>query len=211
LIKGLQKYFDDRPKLAKPHFTAEPTADGEIGQMIRRILDNGGVDESGHKLTREELQTLFIRERLQHRRGEGQLLKCWPIVSDRDWESTLAYYMSYGGAPKWVVDEHERIFREAGREFFVSDLTLVIDVPAEVAYARQHAMGKTLDFFETDLLKIRRRVEAYRSLLKVLAGLVPNLPRNIVLINGGRSPDEVFADVLAHVREIFLRKADIKI
>ena len=119
IIKGLQKYFDDRPKIEKPYFTAEPTTDGEIGQRIRRILDNSGVDELGHKLTREELQTLFIQERLYHRRSEAQFLKRWPIISDRDWESTLAYYVSYGGDPKWVVDKHEQIFCEAGRDFFI--------------------------------------------------------------------------------------------
>lgn len=211
LIKRLDKYFDERPKLTKPQFTAEPTTDGEIGKQIRRILDNGGRDENGKKLSREELQTLFIMERLHHRRSEGQFLKCWPVISDRDWESTLAYYMSYGGDPKWVVDEHERIFREAGKEFFVSDLTLVIDVPAEVAHGRQHAMGKSLDYFEDNLAKIRLRVDAYRSLPKVIESLVPNIAGNIALIDGTCSPDEVFENVLACLREVFLRKADIKI
>jgi dTMP kinase len=211
LIKGLKKYFNERPKLEKPHFTAEPTTDGEIGKKIRRILDNGGVDESGRKLSREELQSLYIKDRFEHRRGEGQLLKCWPIISDRDWESTLAYYMSYGGDPQWVVDEHERIFREAGRDFFVPDLTLVIDVSAEVAYERQKVMGKKLGFFETDLAKIRRRVDAYRSLPKVLAELVPSMPHNIVFIDGTQSPEAVREDVLAHFRAVFLYKTGIKI
>lgn len=211
LVKKLEKYFDERPKLDKLQFTAEPTTDGEIGKRIRRILGNNGRDENGKQLSREELQTLFIMERLQHRRSEGQFLKCWPVISDRDWESTLAYYMSYGGDPKWVIDEHERIFREAGKEFFVSNLTLVIDVPAEVAYERQRVMGKSLDYFEDDLAKIRRRVDAYRSLPKVVAELAPNVAGNIVLIDGTRSPDEVFDEVLVYLRAVFLCKADIKI
>jgi len=192
------------------HFTAEPVAGRGIEQRIQEILKNNGKDEkTGRMLSNAELQSLFIFDRMNHRCSEEKFLANFAIISDRDWESTIAYYMSYGGNPRWVVDEHERIFRAAKKDFFVADLTLVIDVSAEVAYNRQQAMRKILDLFEADLAKIHQRVDAYRSLPKVLSGLVPGIvwSDHIQFVDGERSPDEVFEDVLGRIHKVAAQKA----
>ncbi|MBI5045865.1 MAG: hypothetical protein HZC14_02610 [Candidatus Niyogibacteria bacterium] len=202
LLKGVQKYLED--KRVPFYITAEPT-DLEYGKRIRRILDHGGRDEDGNKVAAEDLQRLYILDRLNHRKSEGEFLKTMAVISDRDWESTLAYAMAFGVNPRWVIDEHARLASEAGIELFFSNLTLIVDITPEEALRRQKAMGKILDYFESDIAKRGKLREAYLSLPAVLRQLLPDIPFNIKVIDGMRPPEEVLQSVLLHLEPLLIR------
>jgi len=226
-IERLKKYFEDKKR--NVYFTKEPVeGEGKIGSLIRDILDNKGVvpstirpicdpsgkasevidfvfSKKGEKLKSEELQLLYIADRILHRNGEGIFLQHSSVVSDRDWESTLAYHIAFGGSPKWVCEKHEELFQKAGVEFFVSDLTLVIDITAEEAVKRQQNMGKKFDYFEDAVEKREKIRQAY---LEIPAGLkwLSGLPLNIQIVDGMRPPKDVFQDALKHVEDVMKSK-----
>lgn len=201
LLKGVEKYLQN--KRMPFYVTAEPT-DLEYGKKIRRILDNGGRDENNNKVAAEDLQRLYILDRLNHRKSESEFLKTMAVISDRDWESTLAYASAFGVSPQWVINEHERLALEAGMELFFSNLTLIVDVAPEEALRRQKAAGKVLDYFESDIVKRGKLREAYLNLPTILRKLLPQVPFNIQIIDGMRPESEVLQSALLHVEPILV-------
>lgn len=203
-VESLRKHFGE-----KAIFTMEPT-NSTYGQEVRQVLNNKGRDIYGKQLQPEDIQRLFTRDRLSHRFDESQWLRSRPVFSNRDWESTCAYYAAYGGDIADIVRLHEEEFNAAGGEFFVSDLTVIVDITPEEAVRRQIAQGKQFDHFEDDMKKREKIRRAYLDLPKTLAELVPAVPFNIRVIDGMQSKGEVFADVLALARETFTRKIEGK-
>lgn len=229
-IEMLKHYFLDNGIVA--HFTKEPVeGPGTIGTIIRSILNDGGVvpdipvciddplkkvpwvvelieSKRGKSLASEELQLLYVADRILHRNGESIFLKQRPVISDRDWESTLAYHIAFGGSPMWVFDQHEKLFKKAGMEFFVSDLTIIIDITAKEAIKRQQSMGKKFDYFEDAVTKREKIRQAYLELPEGLK-LLSDLSLNIQIVDGMRPKEEVFQDVLEHVEEVMRSKKTI--
>lgn len=210
LLKGVEKYLQN--KRVPFYVTAEPT-DLEYGKKIRHILDNGGRDENNNKVAAEDLQRLYILDRLSHRKSEGEFLKTMAVISDRDWESTLAYASAFGVSPQWVINEHERLSaclpagrREAGMELFFSNLTIIVDVTPEEALRRQKAAGKVLDYFESDIVKRGKLREAYLNLPAVLQQLLPQVPFNIQVIDGMRPEAEVLQNALSYIEPLLDRQ-----
>ncbi len=204
LLNGVEKYLQN--KRVPFYVTAEPT-DLEYGKKIRRILDNGGRDANNHKVAAEDLQRLYILDRLNHRKSESEFLKTMAVISDRDWESTMAYASAFGVQPQWVINEHERLAREAGAELFFSNLTLIVDVAPEEALRRQKAAGKALDYFESDIVKRGKLREAYLSLPAVLFQLLPQVPFNIQIIDGMRPEKEVLQSALSYIEPLLVRRS----
>lgn len=200
VIESLRKHFGE-----KAIFTAEPT-NSSYGREARQVLNNKGRDIHGKQLQPEEIQRLFTRDRLSHRLDESQWLHPRPVFSNRDWESTCAYYAAYGGDIADIVRLHEEEFRVAGGEFFVSDLTVIIDITPAEAIRRQIVQGKTFDHFEDDIKKREKIRRAYLDLPRTLAELVPDVPFNIKFVNGMQSKEKVFAEALALARATFARK-----
>lgn len=201
LLKGVDEYLQD--KRVPFYVTAEPT-DLEYGKRIRRILDDNGRDENNNKVAAKDLQRFYILDRLNHRKSEGEFLKTMAVISDRDWESTLAYASAFGVSPQWVINEHERMACKAGMELFFSNLTLVVDVTPKEALRRQKAMGKILDYFESDIVKREKLREAYLSLPMVLPQLLSYIPFNIKVIDGMRPEKEVLQSALSYIEPLLV-------
>lgn len=200
IIALLKTHFGERAV-----FTAEPT-ESSYGKEVRHVLDNKGKDIYGKQLAPEEIQLLFTRDRLSHRLNEEQWLHSRPVFSNRDWESTCAYYAAYGGDIADIIRLHEEEFEIAGGEFIVSDLTVIIDITPEEAVRRQVAQGKTFDHFEDDVKKREKIRRAYLDLPRTLADLVPDVPFNIRIVDGMRSEREVFVDVFILACTAFRQK-----
>jgi dTMP kinase len=100
---------------------------------------------------RSDLVRAVIRPAL----AEGRV-----VLSDRFALTTEAYQMAGRGLPADVVLPANR----AAADGLVPDLTLILDLPADVGRARQEASGKRLDRLEREGLEFHRTVvEFYRS------------------------------------------------
>lgn len=96
---------------------------------------------------RADLVARVIRPRL----AEG-----WTVVSDRFDLSTLAYQVGGRGLPRDAVLAANRLATGG----LTPDVTVVLDVPAEVGRARQTAAGKAPDRLERETAEMHERVVA---------------------------------------------------
>ncbi|HEY2271810.1 MAG TPA: dTMP kinase [Jatrophihabitantaceae bacterium] len=113
------------------------------------------------------------------------------VLSDRYIDSSLAYQ---GIGRGLTIDEIRRISRWATRALS-PDLTVLLDVPAEIGLARARGTGPG-DKFEAESLQFHERVrEAFRRLAEAD-------PRYYRVVDATRPPDEVAAEVSAAVAQL---------
>jgi dTMP kinase len=168
--------------------TCEPTA-GPVGAFIRRALRRELRDEAGepHSLPWSSMALLFAADRLDHVKSviAPALAGGTTVVCDRYVLSSLAYQSATSPegdrAVPWIRELNARAVRP--------DLTIVLDVPAEVARVRRTARGGPAELFEVDELQ-RRLADLYGAAEALLPGdRVAHIPDG--------SPDDVAARVLA--------------
>ncbi len=143
------------------HATAEPSR-GPIGGLIRQIL-GGRVVGVGQQFDRSALALLFAADRLDHASSEVlPALRAgkW-VVSDRYVLSSLAYQ---------ALDLPQTYIASINTKAPRPDLTLFLDLPAEVSLRRKKAQAPHPDLFE-DLATQRRVARHYLTALKGLAGV----------------------------------------
>lgn len=174
--------------------TCEPT-NGPIGSLLRQILQKRlfVTDATGPRgFAWSTLALLFAADRLDHLDSvvmpalrDGSV-----VVSDRYLLSSLAYQSATSpegpAALPWINEVNARAQRP--------DLTIVIDVPAEVAEARREGRGGTAEVFETRALQ-ERLVAIYAK----AEALVPG--DRVVHVSGVGEASEVAARVLAAALE----------
>jgi dTMP kinase len=168
------------------HATREPS-DGPVGRLLREML-TGGHGIPGAKLSQNTFGLLFAADRLDHlqREIEPQLEAGATVVSDRYYHSSLAY-QGTGADRDWIATLNARARRP--------DLTIFLRVSPDVAAARRAAAGRTQELFED--IRMQREVDAgYRA---AIAELVAAGER-IEIIDGEKTEDEVFANILALVQ-----------
>lgn len=165
------------------HLTREPST-GPVGVLVRELL--GGAFAPFEPAA---LALLFAADRLDHlsreigpARARGAI-----IISDRYLLSSLVYQSLT--LPRSFVAEINRLAPEP-------DLTLLVDVPVEVASARRRARGGAAELFDEDDTQ-RRVIEAYRNEAARLRGT----GHRVVVVDG--TPDEatVFRGLRAAVAE----------
>lgn len=161
-----------RSKGHKVVLTDEPT-NSAVGRMIKRVL-RGEL-----KVPLEVEALLFAADRLQHFTNlikpalqEGKI-----VISERYVHSSLAYQPARGLSMGWV----KKINRCAPRP----DLTILIDVPTEVAFSRDRS-SRSLDEFEKDL-KLQERVR--RNYLRIAKA------EELKVVDGNRTRGEVQAEL----------------
>lgn len=172
------------------HLTREPS-DGPIGTLIRQVL-LGRVGVPGPEgLVAPSWATmalLFAADRKDHLEAEigPHLGRGTWVVSDRYAHSSIAYQTctatGEAGAADWV--------RDINRYAIAPDLTIVLDVPADVAAARRRARTGPRELYDDDALQARL-VEFYREIEAHFPG------QRVVHVDGDRDRDAVAEDVLA--------------
>jgi dTMP kinase len=163
------------------HLTREPSG-GPIGRLLREMLagKHSPVDAT-------TLSLLFAADRADHlhREVEPAIARGALVVSDRWYHSSLAY-QGAGEERGWI-----RMLNARARK---PDLTILLDVPADVAAARRAAASRPEELF--DELAMQRRVALnYRDLARTME-------ERIVVLDGTKSLDEVAAQVLQLAREL---------
>jgi dTMP kinase len=162
--------------------TREPSS-GPVGRLLREILQGGHRPEGGRPMNGSTLALLFAADRRDHleREIEPLLASGHDVVSDRYLLSSLAYQ----------AEEAERTWVSAlARGVREADLTLLLDVPVEVAARRRRAAGRSQERYEEDEL-LGRVAENYRRLAREHP--------NVVVIDGAEEVDQVSAAVAAAV------------
>jgi dTMP kinase len=135
------------------HVTREPST-GLIGTFIRSILSGKAALASSPSF--DVMAQLFAADRLDHVRGEIEpaLNRGEVVISDRYDLSSLAYQSV---ASDSGLQAHEVVAWIRGLNRFARrpDVTLVVDVSAEVAAERRRQRGGVEDLYETLALQAR--------------------------------------------------------
>ncbi len=174
--------------------TREPS-DGPIGTLVRQVLTGRIIAPGGRAPGWATMALLFAADRMDHVEAEIEpfLASGGVVISDRYDASSLGYQSVMSGtggtsAMEWI--------RSLNRHALRPDLTVVLDLGAEVAAARRELRGDAAQLYEQNEVQ-RALVAFYRDLGRYL----PN--DRIVHVDATGAVDEVFARVLAAYRDAF--------
>ena len=163
-------------------FTREPGG-GKISEEIRAILLNGKNAE----MTDECEALLYAAARAQHLsdRVEPALKEGKLVVCDRYVDSSFAYQAFARGLGFEFIEK----INAFALEKYLPDVTVFIDLSAEDAFKRKHGADEN-DRLEQAGLAFHNKVYAgYKTLAE-------KYPDRIVCVDGKKTPDGIFADVL---------------
>lgn len=177
------------------HTTREPS-DGPLGMMLRQIL-TGRVVVPGIRGPRPPSWTtmalLFAADRLDHVEAEivPNLMDGVTVISDRYDASSVAYQSLSGGGDEESVQWVRELNRHARRP----DLTIVLDIPPEVAARRRLTRTTGREMYDDDELQ------------NDLAGFYERIDQwfpedRVVHVNADRPVGDVAADVYRAVLEL---------
>ncbi len=165
--------------------TREPTS-GAIGALIRERLSVRAA-----ALDPAALALLFAADRIDHiaREVAPALAAGTVVISDRYLLSSLAY-QSLDCDPAWIREINGRAARP--------DLTLVLEVPVEVAFDRvQRRMAQGAAVEERfDALTLQRRIAEHYRRFRGDPDLGP-----VRVVDGTAAPEQVTTALLAAVAE----------
>ena len=166
-----------------PHiFTREPGG-GKISEAIREILLNGKNSE----MTDECEALLYAASRVQHLsdRVEPALAEGKLVICDRYVDSSLAYQAYARGLGRDFVTK----INAFALEKYLPDVTVFIDLTPEAAFLRKHGADENDRLEQAGMTFHKRVYEGYKDLAK-------EEPNRVICVDGTKTPDGVFADVL---------------
>jgi dTMP kinase len=174
--------------------TREPS-DGPIGALIRQVLTGRIVVPDGRAPGWATMALLFAADRMDHVETEIEpfVNSGGVIISDRYDASSLAYQsVTSGTASAGAVEWIRTLNRHARRP----DLTIVLDVPADVAATRRAQRGEAAQLYEQN--------EVQRQLAAFYKDLAAHLPNDRVTVIDALAPiDEVHARIVAAYEAAF--------
>jgi dTMP kinase len=161
--------------------TREPT-DGPVGRAIRATLraEDGAADPTA-------LPWLFAAARAEHhaRVVEPATARDAVVISDRYYHSSLAYQSAALGLHEvWLLN----------RRFRTPDVTVLVEVPVDVALDRIARRGGEREIFE-HRAKLGQVTAAYRDVLSLLRGH----GQRIDVVDGTGTPEAVATQIAALV------------
>ncbi len=168
-------------------FTREPGG-GKISESIRQIL----LDGRNAEMTDECEALLYAAARVQHLadRVEPALKEGKLVVCDRYVDSSLAYQAYARGLG---VDFVQKINAFA-LENYLPDVTVFIDLSPEDAFRRKHGADENDRLEQAGIAFHQRVYEGYKTLAK-------ENPTRFAVVDGRKTPDEIFSDVVAILKE----------
>lgn len=171
-----------------PHiFTREPGG-GKISEAIREILLNGKNTE----MTDECEALLYAAARVQHLadRVEPALQEGKLVICDRYVDSSLAYQAYARG----LGEDFIKKINAFALQNYLPDVTIFIDLTPEAAFLRKCGADEN-DRLEQAGMDFHKKVyEGYDTLAK-------NEPERIVRVDGNQTPNGIFENVLAILKE----------
>jgi dTMP kinase len=176
------------------HPTHEPS-DGPVGTLIRQVLSGRLVVPPGRAPAWVTMALLFAADRMDHLESEIEpfLAKGGIVLSDRYDASSLAYQSVSSGAEAVSAVEWIRTLNRYVRR---PDLTIVLDVPPEVAAERRARRGDDAQLYDQNDVQC-----ALARFYKTLAQHMPG--DRIALVDGGGTVDDVDGRVWAEYSRYF--------
>lgn len=173
----------------KVHHTAEPTATG-LGGMVR---DGLGAE---HPRTSDELAAMFLADRVAHNVSQKSGIRQYveggtDVVCDRYYYSSIAY-QGVDGSLEWVADMNLNC-----PSIMRPDICIFIDLDPEKCLEHIRAGRSHFEIYEENAAVISETRRRYGIVFDMLAGR-----DNIVIVDGARSREEVFADIRAAVEKL---------
>jgi dTMP kinase len=154
--------------------TREPST-GPIGQLLREALLGRLGMPDGTRMSGRTMALLFAADRIDHlqREVEPQLAAGTTVISDRYLLSSLAY-QAEEAERDWVLGLARGILRP--------DLTILLDLPIDIAAKRREAAGRPVERYDADsyLAKVAAN---YRDLARQ--------DSSVVILDGSATKDEV--------------------
>lgn len=181
----LKEYFD---KHGFTYVSTREPGGGKISEAIRELI----LDGKNAEMTDECEALLYAAARVQHLSDTvAPALEAGKIVlCDRYVDSSFAYQAEGRG----LGDKFVASINAYAIERFTPDATIFIDLPPREAFLRKHGADKN-DRMELAGEAFHERV--YRGFLKQAR---ENKERFIV-VDGRKSKDEMFADILAALKQ----------
>ena len=114
------------------------------------------------------------------------------VVQDRYFDSSVAYQ----GAGRVLSETEVRDLSLWATEHLMPQLTVVLDIPADVARARREGDNRVFDRLEAEADDFHERVrEAYHRLADAE-------PERFLMIDGQRPADDIHAEVVSRVQAL---------
>ncbi|MDZ8054921.1 MAG: dTMP kinase [Aulosira sp. ZfuVER01] len=162
----------------------------ELGLDIRRLLlektDNKPIAELTELLLYAADRSQHVEQELKPNLAKGKYILC-----DRYTESTIAY-QGYGRGLNMSLIKQLNYIATGGLE---SDLTLWLDVDAEVGLARKRGDEQVFDRIEQETIAFHHRVQQGYVELAAL------YPQRIIRIDGNLSRESVHQIIQANLRD----------
>ena len=185
-IKKFVHYLFDKHKHNHIVFTRNPYKDVNIRAILRE--DDDALTQA------EKLAELFIADRKKQAEEaiEPALGKGFFVVTDRYKLTTIAYQGAQGLDMRELAKKHDSLP--------VPNLTIVVDVPAQIAGERmkKDMERKTEQKFEKNLEFLENVRQNMLKSGEILKG------ERILVVDGTKSPDETFSEIVG----IFEREID---
>lgn len=164
-------------------FTREPGG-GKISEAIRAVL----LDGRNSEMTDECEALLYAAARVQHLKDRvaPALEEGKTVICDRYVDSSIAYQAGGRGLPEKFVRE----INARALECFPPDATVFIDLSPEEAFRRKHGADENDRLEQAGGAFHRRVYETYRKLAE-------KEPGRILTVDGRKTAEEVFSDVLS--------------
>jgi dTMP kinase len=172
----------------RAHGTREPST-GPVGRLLRELLLGQHALPDGAPADGHAMALLFAADRRDHLRREiePRLAAGVDVVTDRYLMSSLAYQAEEADRG-WVAG--------LARAVRPADLTILLDVPVDVAAGRRRAAGRVVERYDDDGVQARV-AENYRRLA---AG-----DRSAVILDGSGSVEAVASAIAAAVDGLLAR------
>jgi dTMP kinase len=174
--------------------TREPS-DGPIGTLVRQVLTGRLVVPGGRAPGWATMALLFAADRMDHVESEIEpvLAEGGTVVSDRYDASSLAYQSVSSGAE---AREAVEWIRSLNRYVRRPDLTVVLDLPADVAADRRMLRGEAAQLYDQN--------EVQRALAAFYKDLAKHMPADrIVVVDAGGTMDDVHERVWGAYEKAF--------
>ena len=172
----------------------EPS-DGPIGTLARHILTGRVVCPNGKAPSWMMMALLFAADRMDHVESEVEplVMSGGVVVSDRYDASSIGYQSAMSGAETPSAVEWIRSLNRYARR---PDLTVVLDVSAEVAAERRSARGEAAQLYEQNEFQ-RTLAQFYRELPRHMAH------DRVVVVDGNGTVEAVHGRVYDAYRSAF--------
>lgn len=172
--------------------TREPTKITTPGKTIAKLLREKEI--SGKDATK-----YFIEDRIEHSKIIKEILKHSHVLISRYDLSTLSYQMTQG----MNFDELYKLHNYNKKNgCIIPDITIIFDLPVEVAFERMAKRNSEKEFFE----KIDFQKRLKENLNYCIKELEKKDKRKIIIINSNQSKEETKKEMLEKISNYLKEK-----